>query len=487
MVTTHPAPTRVSSKTVETAVNALLKWKNSKSQTKKPQLLEQDEFINLILTLKKIPQKSRTNPHKIPLPHSLIRQEDDNPPELCLIIDDRPKSTLTKDAALKKIKNDNVPITKVIKITKLKTDYRPFEAKRKLCDSYDMFFADKRVVPLLPKLLGKHFYKKKKIPVPVDLKHKNWKEQIEKVCGSALLYLRTGTCSVLKVGKVSMGTKEIVENVMAAINGIVEIVPRKWGNVRSFHLKLLESLALPVYQVVPDTKLKIEGIKVREEEIVNEEVEKENVKDVNTDGFKKKSKKKGRIHEIRYMDSNIREVFDEDELGSDDGKGDIEETDDGEGDIGESDQGEHVKIGDAEILSKKRKKGDKGKAEKLPKKVAKVKKDDNNKKMTLLSDDDKGNIEESDDGEGDIGESYDGEHIKTDGAEISSKKRKEGDKGKAEKLLKKVAKVKKDDNIKKMKKVDDVKQKKKNKEGLSLKKGREDYSGKKEKKSRPGK
>ncbi|KAJ0113320.1 hypothetical protein Patl1_01471 [Pistacia atlantica] len=378
MATTNQAPTRVSSKTVETAVNALLKWKNSKSQTQKPQLLEQDDLIYLILTLKKIPQNSRTNPHKVPLPHPLIRQEGDNSSELCLIIDDRPKSNLTKDAALKKIKNDNVPISKVIKITKLKTDYRPFEAKRKLCDSYDMFFADKRVVPLLPKLLGKHFFKKKKIPVPVDLKHKNWKEQVEKVCGSALLYLRTGTCSVLKVGKASMGTEEIAENVMAAINGIAEIVPRKWGNVRSFHLKMLESLALPVYQAVPDMKLKIEGIKEIEEEIVDKEVEKGNVKTVSDDGNKKKSKKKGRIHEIRYMDSNIGEVFDEDELGSDDGKGDIGESDDGEGD-----DSDHGKIGS---VSKKRKKGDKGKAEKLQNKVAKVKKHDDIKKMKRVDD-----------------------------------------------------------------------------------------------------
>ncbi|XP_044502732.1 ribosomal L1 domain-containing protein 1-like [Mangifera indica] len=414
MATTNPAPTRVSSKTVEKAVNALLKWKNSKSQTQKPQLLEKDDFIYLILTLKKIPQNCRTNPYKIPLPHSLIRQEDDNPPEFCLIIDDRPKSSLTKDAALKKIKNDELPIAKVVKITKLKTDYRPFEAKRKLCDSYDMFFADKRVVPLLPKLLGKHFFKKKKIPVPMDLKHNNWKEQIEKVCESALLYLRTGTCSVLKVGKVSMGTKEIVENVMAAINGIAEIVPRKWGNVRSFHLKMLESLALPAYQAVPDMRLKIEGIKDREEKVVDEKVEKENVKAVDDDGNKKKSKKKGRIHEIRYMDSNIEEVFDEDELGSDDGIGDVGESVDGEGDFGESDDGEAGEMVSAEILSKKRKKGDKGKAEKLPKKVAKVKKDD---------------------------------------------------------------------DIKKMKKMADVKQKKKKEEGLSLKKDWEDFSGKKEKKS----
>ncbi|KAJ6374936.1 hypothetical protein OIU78_030419 [Salix suchowensis] len=56
-----------------------------------------------------------------------------------------------------------------------------------------------------------------------------------------------------------MSREEIGKNVMAAINGIADIVPRKWGGVRSFHLKLLDSLALPVYQAVPDLKMKIDG------------------------------------------------------------------------------------------------------------------------------------------------------------------------------------------------------------------------------------
>ncbi|KAJ6881467.1 hypothetical protein NC651_028143 [Populus alba x Populus x berolinensis] len=195
-----------------------------------------------------IPYKgvSRINAHKIPLPCPLTNPLTEAP-ELCLIIDDKPKSGLNKDAAKKKIQNDNIPISKIIKISKLKTDYRPFKAKRKLCDSYDMFFADKRVVPLLPKmLLGKQFFKKKKISMTLDLKHQNWKEQIDKACGSTLLFLRTGTCSVVKVGRVSMSREEISKNVMAAINGIAEIVPRKWGGIRSFHLKLLDSLALPL-------------------------------------------------------------------------------------------------------------------------------------------------------------------------------------------------------------------------------------------------
>ncbi|KAJ6294697.1 hypothetical protein OIU76_022721 [Salix suchowensis] len=366
MTTLPPPPlSGVSPKTVEKAVNALLKWRSSKLNTRKPQLLEQDEFFYLILTLKKIPQKgvSRINAHKIPLPNSLINPLNEAP-ELCLIIDDRPKSGLNKDGAKKKIQNDNIPISKIIKLSKLKTDYRPFEAKRKLCDSYDMFFADKRVVPLLPKMLGKQFFKKKKIPVTLDLKHHNWKEQIDRACGSALLYLRSGTCSVVKVGRISMSREEIGKNVMAAINGIADIVPRKWGGVRSFHLKLLDSLALPVYQAVPDLKMKIDGGPKEEE---NEKglvaVEEEKAKEGRVE------KKKGKIQEVRYMDDNnndngVAQVVDKDVLGSD-----------GEGDI-DNDDADFEKVS-GELLKKKRKKGDiKGKGEKEQQKVAKLKKED---------------------------------------------------------------------------------------------------------------
>ncbi|KAK7853074.1 uncharacterized protein LOC111990153 [Quercus suber] len=260
------APTRVSPKVIHKAVNALLKWQNTNSQslTQKPQLLHHsDKFFYLTLTLKKIPsQPNNTSPHKIQLPHTLLSPH--LPPELCLIIDDRPHSNLNKASAKSKIDSEQIPISKVLKLSELKSDFRSFEAKRKLCDSYDMFFADKRVVTLLSGLLGKPFSKKKKAPVPLDLKHNNWKEQVEKACSSALLFLGTGTCCVMKVARVSMEQKEIVENVVAAINGISEVVPRKWGGIRSLHLKLLESLALPLYQSEPEERLMIEGVKEEE-------------------------------------------------------------------------------------------------------------------------------------------------------------------------------------------------------------------------------
>ncbi|CAG7902959.1 unnamed protein product [Brassica rapa] len=312
-----PQTSRVSPKTVHEAVTSLLKWKTEKSKLAKPQLLEQDEFVYLIVTLKKIPQTNRTKPHRILLPHPLINTEEDSP-ELCLIIDDRPKSGLTKEDAAKKIKSDEIPVTKILKLSKLKTDYKAFEAKRKLCDSYEMFFADRRVIPLLPRLIGKKFFTSKKIPAAVDLKHRNWKEQIEKACGSAMFFVRTGTCSVVKVGKLSMEGDEIVENVMATLNGVVEVLPGNWKYVRSLHLKLSESLALPVYQSVPDLKLKIDAFGSEKSVVVEEEKKKgESVVvdgEEKGDGVKGK-KKKGRIHEVRYMDSNVSEVLDEDEIG----------------------------------------------------------------------------------------------------------------------------------------------------------------------------
>jgi ribosome biogenesis protein UTP30 len=47
-------------------------------------------------------------------------------------------------------------------VSKLKARYKPFEAKRQLCASYDLFLADERVLPLLPPILGKTFFMKKK-------------------------------------------------------------------------------------------------------------------------------------------------------------------------------------------------------------------------------------------------------------------------------------------------------------------------------------
>jgi hypothetical protein len=45
-------------------------------------------------------------------------------------------------------------VAKVIGLSKLRTKYESFESKRELCKLYDLFLADDRILPSLPKLIG---------------------------------------------------------------------------------------------------------------------------------------------------------------------------------------------------------------------------------------------------------------------------------------------------------------------------------------------
>ncbi|KFK42958.1 hypothetical protein AALP_AA1G061100 [Arabis alpina] len=258
MSTTATPPPRnqskIDPKTVNKAVKSLQKWWDSKSNPQNSEQLDNnDGYVYLIVTLKKPPSMDRTNPVLIPIPHPLIDLVRDAP-DLCLIIDDKHKNKITKEAALKKIESEKIPISNVIKVSKLKSDLRKLEVDEER--RFELYFTERRLLPVLPKLLGKEFVKKKKNnPIAINLRYGNWKEQVEKVCESALFFVGTGTCSVVKVAKLSMGKKMIVENVVAAIDGISDSIPGKWKNVRLFHVKLLESLALPVYQSVSDMEI----------------------------------------------------------------------------------------------------------------------------------------------------------------------------------------------------------------------------------------
>ncbi|CAA0827260.1 Ribosomal protein L1p/L10e family [Striga hermonthica] len=253
---------RIKEDTVRKAVTALLKWKKKKKFISKSDLEkrhheeeehhedESDDFVYLSVTLKKAPPKTHTlAPHRIPLRHSLL-PVDYSALNLCLIVDGK---TITSESAQKILAARGIPfIRRVFKLSKLKSDYKSFESKQKLYNSFDVFMADKRIVSLLPKVMGKVFYKKKrKIPVPLELNAdgSNWKEEMEKAYNSSLLCLSSGTCSAVRVGKWGVNEgDEIVENVFEAVDGVIKVVPRKWSGIMCFHLKFSDSIALPIYE-----------------------------------------------------------------------------------------------------------------------------------------------------------------------------------------------------------------------------------------------
>ncbi|KAL9690893.1 hypothetical protein QQ045_011305 [Rhodiola kirilowii] len=129
---------------------------------------------------------------------------------------------------------------------------------KRYSDSYDMFLVDKWIILLLPQLLEKQLYMRRKIPVLNNLTHMTWNGLIMEETGSGLFYSRTGIC-VVKVSRGSFNVKEIIENVMYAIVGIILIVSNKWEGLMSIHLKLSESLSGHNCHTLPDLNLKMNG------------------------------------------------------------------------------------------------------------------------------------------------------------------------------------------------------------------------------------
>lgn len=63
------------------------------------------------------------------------------------------------------------------------------------------------------------------------------------------------------MARTSFTEQQCMENVAAAVKGAIEHVPRKWKNVQALYLKTADSVALPIYQTMPDLPQRIGGRK----------------------------------------------------------------------------------------------------------------------------------------------------------------------------------------------------------------------------------
>lgn len=166
-------------------------------------------------------------------------------------------------------------IARVIGLTKLKAKYKSFESKRQLAAEYDLFLCDKRIIGILPTVLGKPFFKSAaKRPIPVDLaagtkvdkdavrKNKSsdgekthtigTPEAVGREIASALsattVNLTSSTNTSVKVGYASMTAEQISDNIEAVVAKLDEkLIPKGWRGLRALHIKTARSLALPVW------------------------------------------------------------------------------------------------------------------------------------------------------------------------------------------------------------------------------------------------
>ncbi|XP_044537289.1 ribosomal L1 domain-containing protein 1-like [Gracilinanus agilis] len=238
-------PNLVLKEQIKKATEALLSYTKKKQNDNTLLLNENENNVFLMVTLWKIPPKGKEI--RIPLPHGIRPYSKD----ICLFTKD--ESNLTSEQTehfYKQLlkKKGIISITEVIPYKRLKHEYKPYEAKRRLLSSFDLFLADQRIRRLLSSHIGKHFYRRKKVPLAVDLMTQNLLEHINKIVqGTTLTVTNHGCCNTTRVGHTGMPVDHLVENTVAAIKVLSEKLPMKWESVKILHLKTEKSLSLPIF------------------------------------------------------------------------------------------------------------------------------------------------------------------------------------------------------------------------------------------------
>ncbi|MCD6381945.1 MAG: 50S ribosomal protein L1 [Candidatus Aenigmarchaeota archaeon] len=181
-----------------------------------------DQTVDLIITLRNIDLKKPENriTKEIALPHGR-----------------------GKDAKIG-IFSDKIGIKKeeIEKMGKNKKD------AKKLAKSYDFFLATADLMPLIGKLLGRFLAPKGKMPQPIPPTFT--KEQIDKIVErkkkSILIRVKSSPQIQVPVGKQSMDTKELKENIEHVIKEVVSSLPKGRAQVRDVYLKLTMSKPIKI-------------------------------------------------------------------------------------------------------------------------------------------------------------------------------------------------------------------------------------------------
>ncbi|KAG9085913.1 hypothetical protein FRC06_003370 [Ceratobasidium sp. 370] len=231
----------VSVKQAKLAIDALLKHA-AKVQAERDEtelLGAKDELVWLNVNVKRVHPEKKLKPFSIPLARPII---DPRTSPICLITKD-PQREYKDLLAAQNIKF----IPRVVGVTKLKGKFKPFEARRQLLKDHGLFLADDRVVPLLPKLLGKMFFDAKKQPIPVNLQRKELKAELERAVSSTYMHQNQGTCTAIKIAPMSFTPAQVLENLTTALPNVVKHIKGGWDNVQSLNIKTSTSVSLPIW------------------------------------------------------------------------------------------------------------------------------------------------------------------------------------------------------------------------------------------------
>jgi ribosome biogenesis protein UTP30 len=206
---------------------------------------DEAETIFMHVQLKKMPPHATNIPFPAVLPHGYVHDEG----EVCLIVQD-PQRFYKDHVEAWKLGSK---ITKVIGVDKLAKKFKTFEDRRKLCGSYALFLADARIIRRLPKLLGKVFISKKKMPVRVEIEDiSKAKANLETAILTTHFDIGRGTLSAMRIGHSHQTPEQLRENIFAGLAAFTKQLTKGMATVQAVLIKTAGSVSLPIYNSVPE-------------------------------------------------------------------------------------------------------------------------------------------------------------------------------------------------------------------------------------------
>ncbi|XP_041978213.1 ribosomal L1 domain-containing protein CG13096-like [Aricia agestis] len=206
--------------------------------------------IPIFMEIRSIKVQDKKGNIKFVLPHSTVSSNG----EVCLITPDLKKGKKSDhepsvDHWEELLRNAGVTSVKtVLPMRQLRVEYDQYELKRRLLTLHDFIMVDTRVLNHVSHLLGKIFFKKHNMLIPVKINEKgDVKKDIDTGLRTVMLRLSEGQTSTVLIGHSGMPQSDIKGNILALVKKLGERFPGGEANVRSLSIKLPLSLSLPLY------------------------------------------------------------------------------------------------------------------------------------------------------------------------------------------------------------------------------------------------
>ncbi|CAB3224133.1 unnamed protein product [Arctia plantaginis] len=237
----------ISEELINTCLNALLNVIVS-DEKQKNALFDDEKPIFAEIHCIKI-QNTRGN-IKFLLPHSTVPSTG----EICLVTPDIKKGRKhdhepTIDRWEEILRKGGVTQVKtILPVRQLRVEYDQYELKRRLLTQHDFIMVDTRVLNHVSHLLGKMFFKKHNMLIPVRLNEtQNVKKSIDTGLRTAIMRLGEGETATITVGHTAMPQEKVKDNILALVQQLQAKYPGGEANVRAISIKLPLSISLPLY------------------------------------------------------------------------------------------------------------------------------------------------------------------------------------------------------------------------------------------------